>query len=44
MLAGLWVDRAAGNGVAYFATGMTHPAPGTHSAFSAIEESLARGK
>ncbi len=44
MLAGVWVDRVRGSGVAYFATGMTDAPPGTHSAFSAIEESLARGQ
>ena len=43
LLAGVWVDRASGTGVAYFATGMTGAAPGAHSAFAAIEESLARG-
>lgn len=43
LLAGLWVDRKAGNGVVYFATGVDTPAPGAHSAFSAVEETLARG-
>jgi CubicO group peptidase (beta-lactamase class C family) len=38
---GLWIDRAAGTGVVYFATDA--PAdPGSRSAYSAIEESLAR--
>lgn len=41
---GLWVDPATGTGVAYFATGMADAAPGTRSAFSAIEERLARGR
>jgi CubicO group peptidase (beta-lactamase class C family) len=44
LLAGLWVDRQRGTGVVYFATGMDDAAPGTHSAFSAIEEKLARGE
>lgn len=44
LLSGLWVDREAGNGVAYFATGMEAAPPGTHSGFSAIEEALARGQ
>lgn len=43
LLAGLWVDREAGAGVAYFVTGMPDAPAGTHSAFSAIEEELARG-
>lgn len=43
MLAGLWVDQQSGTGVAYFATGMENAAGGAHSAFTAIEESLARG-
>lgn len=42
LLSGLWVDRASGTGVAYFATGVDAPAPGTHSAFSAVEENLAQ--
>ena len=41
---GLWVDRGSGTGVTYFATGMDTASPGTHSAFSAIEETLARGE
>ncbi|MFT3763869.1 MAG: serine hydrolase domain-containing protein [Pseudoxanthomonas sp.] len=44
LLAGLWVDRERGTGVVYFATGMDKPAPGAHSAFTAIEEKLAQGK
>jgi len=43
LLSGLWIDRAAGTGVAYFATGVGGSPPGRHSAFSAIEETLARG-
>jgi len=39
---GLWIDRAHGTGVAYFATDV--PAtPGTRSAFTATEERLAAG-
>ncbi len=41
LLSGLWVDRARGTGVAYFATGGV-TAPGERSAFDAIEEALAR--
>lgn len=44
LLAGLWVDRKRGTGVVYFATGMGAAAPGKRSAFSAIEEKLARGE
>ncbi|AJP73060.1 serine hydrolase domain-containing protein [Sphingomonas hengshuiensis] len=36
---GLWIDRAAGSGVAYFATDVPD-APGAHSAFSTVEETL----
>jgi CubicO group peptidase (beta-lactamase class C family) len=43
LLSGLWLDRAAGTGVVYFATGMEGAAPGGHSAFTAIEEAMARG-
>ena len=43
LLSGLWIDRKAGTGVAYFATGNDQPAPGERSAFTAIEEKLARG-
>lgn len=42
MLSGLWVDRDAGTGVAYFATGVPDAPIGTRSAFSAVEEKLAR--
>lgn len=44
LLSGLWIDRKKGTGVAYFATGVDSVAPGTHSAFSRIEEELAEGK
>lgn len=44
LLAGLWIDRKAGTGVVYFATGMPDAPAGTHSAFTAIEEKLARGR
>lgn len=44
LLAGLWIDREAGTGVAYFATGVTDAPAGTRSAFTAIEEKLARGR
>ena len=40
---GLWIDRAAGTGVVYFATGVPDARRGARSAFSAIEEQLARG-
>lgn len=43
LLSGLWIDRAAGTGVAYFATGVPNDSTGTHSAFSAVEEGLAAG-
>lgn len=43
LLSGLWIDPASGTGVAYFATGMEAAAAGQHSAFSEIEERLARG-
>lgn len=41
---GLWIDRDAGTGVAYFATGMPEAPAGIRSAFTAIEETLARGE
>jgi CubicO group peptidase (beta-lactamase class C family) len=44
LLSGLWVDREAGTGVAYFATGVPDAPAGVHSAFSAIEEKLARAR
>lgn len=40
---GLWVDRRAGTGVAYFATDAGGSRSGAHSAFSRIEETLASG-
>ncbi|WP_293872791.1 MULTISPECIES: serine hydrolase domain-containing protein [unclassified Sphingomonas] len=40
---GLWVDPAAGTGVAYVATDVP-AAPGAHSAYSATEERLAAGR
>lgn len=40
---GLWIDRAAGKGVAFFATA-TPPASKGRSAFSIEEERLAKGK
>jgi CubicO group peptidase (beta-lactamase class C family) len=43
LLAGLWVDREAGTGVAYFSTGNDAPEPGEHSAFSRVEELSAAG-
>jgi CubicO group peptidase (beta-lactamase class C family) len=39
--AGLWVDRKAGTGVVWFATGMPDEREGGRSAFSAVEEALA---
>ena len=39
-----WIDREAGTGVAYFATGVATTDPGARSAFSAIEEQLAAGE
>lgn len=39
---GLWLDRDAGTGVAWFATGMPGDRLGGRSAFSAVEETLAR--
>lgn len=44
LLAGLWVDPAAGTGVVYFSTGNDAPEPGQRSAFSRVEERLARGE
>lgn len=40
--AGLWVDRKRGTGVVWFATGMPDERSGGKSAFSAVEEALAR--
>lgn len=39
---GLWMDLERGTGVAYYATGMTDAPLGRDSAFTAIEEALAR--
>ncbi|PSJ36656.1 serine hydrolase domain-containing protein [Allosphingosinicella deserti] len=39
---GLWVDRASGTGVAYFATGIAEDAPRGRSAYRTIEEWLAQ--
>jgi CubicO group peptidase (beta-lactamase class C family) len=44
LLSGLWVDRAAGTGMAYFATGVPDARAGAHSGFTAVEEVLARGR
>ena len=42
---GLWIDRAAGTGVAYFATAVdAKRQPGRHSAYTAPEERLAAGR
>lgn len=41
---GLWVDRAGGTGVAYYATGVATDAAKGESAFTAVEERLARGQ
>lgn len=38
---GLWIDRTAGKGVAYFATDVNIKEPGQRSAFSRTEEELA---
>lgn len=40
---GLWIDRSAGTGVAYFATGLGDTPAAARSAFAAAEERLARG-
>ena len=44
LLSGVWIDPQVGTGVAYFATGVENAASGAHSAFSAVEESLATGR
>lgn len=42
---GLWIDRAAGTGVAFFATAVPDEiAKGKHSSFTIVEEQLARGR
>ncbi len=43
LLSGVWIDPQRGTGVAYFATGVENAASGAHSAFSAVEESMATG-
>jgi len=43
LLSGVWVDRAAGTGVVYFATGVEEAPRGARSAFTEVEERLARG-
>jgi CubicO group peptidase (beta-lactamase class C family) len=40
---GLWLDRARGTGVAYFATDVLDADAGLHSGYTRIEEQLARG-
>jgi CubicO group peptidase (beta-lactamase class C family) len=39
---GLWIDRARGIGIAYFATGVPDDAPNGHGAFTAVEQALFR--
>lgn len=41
---GLWIDRARGTGVAYFVTAVALDAPKGRSAFTRVEEALARGR
>ncbi|MGB7406749.1 MAG: serine hydrolase [Pacificimonas sp.] len=41
---GLWIDRDAGTGVAYFATAVSEPAADGVSAFTPLERALARGR
>lgn len=41
---GLWLDPAAGTGIVYFITAVPDDAPPGQSAFSAIEEAVARGR
>lgn len=40
---GLWIDREAGEGVAFFATDVLDADTGQHSAFSRVEEQMAQG-
>lgn len=40
---GLWLDRVRGQGVVYFATDVLDADAGLHSAYTRIEEQLARG-
>lgn len=44
LLSGLWIDPQRGEGVVYFVTGMPEARAGGHSAYSAIEETMAQGK
>jgi CubicO group peptidase (beta-lactamase class C family) len=39
---GLWIDRRRGTGVAYFATDVVVTEPGMHSAYTPVEERLAK--
>ena len=41
---GLWIDPASGKGVAFFATAVPDEAPNGRSAYTAVEEQLARGR
>ena len=41
---GLWINRATGTGVAYFATDVSDNDVGKRSAFTRVEENLAAGK
>jgi len=43
LLSGVWIDRASGTGVVYFATGVEDAPRGTVSAFTEVEERLAHG-
>ena len=43
LLSGLWIDRKAGTGVAYFATGVANDSSGAHSGFNKTEEQGATG-
>lgn len=43
LLSAIWIDRAAGTGVAYFATGVANDSSGAHSSFSQVEEQGAAG-
>jgi CubicO group peptidase (beta-lactamase class C family) len=41
---GLWIDPVSGKGVAFFATAVPDEAPKGRSAYTAVEEQLARGR
>jgi len=43
LLSGLWIDRKAGTGVAYFTTGVSKDSSGAHSGFNRTEEQGATG-